>query len=157
MLELEKHIHESRVPVVSVNDIRPKIHRLQEVEHRSAEEGETLRVVIVAVKPFAIEIFLIVDEVIRHAVELVLVKADVFLAPGHGELAVIDVLHRVPVRLGNLAEFRHDHPHIHAIGLECLRQGACNICQSPRLGKRNSLCCNIKNLHLTHPPHSFAA
>ena len=101
------------MPIVGVNDIRPEIHRGQEIQHRPAEEGEALGIIIIAIEPFTVEIFLIVYKIIGYIVQHELIEADVLAAPGNFQFTVIDMFHAVNIFLANRAVFRHDDPNIH--------------------------------------------
>ena len=143
MLEFQEHVHEAGVPVVRMDDVGPEVEDGQQVQHGAAEEGEPLRIVPVAVEALAVEILLVVDEVVRHIAELVRIEADVFLTPRHGQRAIVDMLHRVPILLGDLAVFRHDDPDIHAVSLERLRQGASHVGETSCLRKWYGLSCYV--------------
>ena len=97
MLKLQEHGNESRVPVVRMDDVGPEIHRLQEVQDGAREEGEALRIVIVAVEALAVEVFFIVDEVVGHAIHDESVNADELVTPRNIERAVVKMFHLVDV------------------------------------------------------------
>ena len=143
VLDLQQNIDETRVPVIRMDDIRPKVHGGQQVQDGAAEEREALCIIVIAVEALALEVLFVVDKVVRNAVVLELVEANKLGTPGDRDLPVVDMLHRIAELLRDLAEFRHDDADIDALGLESLRQRASHIGKAARLGKRHSLRSNI--------------
>ena len=122
MLELQEHGNERGVPVVRVDDVRTEIQSRQEVEHSAAEEREPLGIVRIPVESLAVEILLVVHEVVGHAVQHILVNTDELIPPRNVQNPVVDVLHGVPNLLGNRTILRQDNTAIHSVLDECRRK-----------------------------------
>ena len=97
------HRHQSRLPVVAVDNVGNPVHKVQRGQGGLAEEavlGDVIHQVDVGVARG--EELLVVDEVVHHAVADVLHNAHVILAAGlaqvHIELAPVD--HLLLVLLG---------------------------------------------------------
>ena len=81
MFKFQQDGNKSGVPVISIDNIREKVECGKAIQNCAAEEGKSLGVVVIAVITFASKIFLVVDEIVSHAVKFVLVNADILRAP----------------------------------------------------------------------------
>ena len=143
MLQLEEDGDECRMPVVGVDDVRLKAQRGNAVEHSTAEEGEPLRIVGVAVIALAVKVLLIVHEVVGHAFILVGVDADKFLTPCDIECAVIDMLHLAADLRVDRPVLWQDDAAVHTRLDEGGRERSCHICESAGLYKGYCFRCCI--------------
>ena len=143
MLQFEEHGDECGMPIVRVDDVRPKIKCRQEIEDGAAEEREALGIVRVPVESLAIEILLIIHKVVGHAIEHILVNADELVPPCDVQNSVIDMVHRTADLIGNRPVLRQNDAAVHAILDECGGQRACHIRKTAGLYKWNCLRCYI--------------
>ena len=131
--ELQEDIDQPRMPIIGMENIRPKINGRQERQDGPAEESKALRVVIVPVAAVPGEIFFIVDEVPRDAALFQLFYPQVLLSPGHGNLHPADDFHLLPVRRRDAGIFRQDDPDINAFIPQRLGQRTGHVGQSASL------------------------
>ena len=118
------------------------------LENRFREVREPLRVVELAVGEGALEIELVVYEIMRDAFMLKLENAAVLVAPGerHGEIG--DLLHPAAEFLADLAVERHDDPHLRTEPCERLRQAPRHLGQPAGPEEWRDLACDIQYLHV---------
>ena len=145
VVQVEINRGQRGLPVVAVDDVRLEIGVEQHLQNRAGEEGEALAVIVEAVEAAALEVILIINEVVDHAVALGLEQAAVLAAPAHRHAEVGDIGQRI-------LEFqitvqRHNHAGINAIADQRLGQSARNIGQTAGLGKRGSLAGCIQDFH----------
>ena len=95
-----------------------------------AEIGEPFGVVVIAVEGVALEIVFVVDEEARHAVDDEFIHADVLAAPRQVHRSVVEMLHLVPVDVGNGGVFGQDQGRFEALLAQFFRQGAHHVGQA---------------------------
>ncbi len=145
------------MPVVAVEDVGGEVEVWQRLEHRPAEKGEPLAVVVEAVQPLATEVVFVVDEIIDQAVILEALDAAVKLPPAEGHLQALRINHLLPPRGRDVAVLGHDDPHVQALAGQFLGQRAGDVGQAARLGERHGLGGDEQNLlgHHTIIPFSM--
>ena len=131
---------ERRLPVVAVQDVAGKLGHLDDgLADCLREEREALAIVKVAVESVTLEVGLVVHEVEVESLELELLDAAVDVPPGQGHVEVRDVLHAVPVLLGNGPVLGHDYGGLGTGMLECAWEGTRHVTQAAGLGERHRL------------------
>ena len=128
---------QGRLPVVAVDDVRLEIGVEQHFEDGTGEEGEALAVIIEAVQAAALEIVLVIDEVVDNTVALGLEEAAVLAAPADRHAKVGDIGQAI-------LEFqvtvqRHDNTGVDAVLDQSLGQCTGHVGQAAGLGKGSSL------------------
>ena len=131
--------HQSGLPVVAVDDLRPELHVVQHLHHGPGEEAEALAVVHVAVQIRPVEILLVVQEVPRHAVPLQGEQAAVAVAPGQVHIVVAEEVQLMAVALPHLLVQGQHHRHLCTAGRQGRRQRARHIRQAAGFAKRHRL------------------
>ena len=96
--------HQRALPVVRVDDIRPEIDAGKHLQHGAGKEREPLRVVVVAIQPRTLEIILIIQQIIDHAVMPGLKHPAVLPPPGHRHRQAGDKGHLLPQLLKQQSE-----------------------------------------------------
>ena len=134
---------QSSLPVIAVNDSRLEVDDAQHFEDRTAEEYEAFAVVIEAVDAVALEVILIVDEVIGHALMDGGENTAILLPPcdidgNRGDKGHV-LAHIVADRLIE----RNDNAAVMAFFVQCKRQRACNICEAAGCDIRSCFTCCI--------------
>ena len=115
------HRNQGGLPVVGVDDIGFEINVRQHFQNRPGQERKPLRVVVMAVKAGALEIILVVQQIVNHAVVAGLEHAAILPPPGHGNRQAGQEGHVVPQLLRNrfIQGQYHaaaDQPHPHRMG-----------------------------------------
>ena len=95
-----------------MNDIRPKINHGQNAEHRFAEKGKPLSVVIMSVAIGAFEIIFVIYKIIGNAVCLGLEHTAVLISPGQRDIGIAQISELLHVLFRNLLVQRHNHPYL---------------------------------------------
>ena len=149
IVQVQVHRHQSGLPVVAVDDVGGEVDVEQGLQHCAGEEGEALAVVVEAVEAAALEVILVVEEVVGHTIDLSLEQAAVLAAPAHGHRVVGDILQLVAHF--QVAVQRHDDAGIHAVLDQSLGQGACHVGQTAGLGKGGRFRSGIQDLHSISP------
>ena len=149
VVQVQVNGNQCGLPVVAVDDIGGEVDVEQGLQHSAGEEGEALAVIVEAVQAAALEVILVVQEVVGHAVDLSLEQAAVLAAPAHGHRVVGDILQLVAHF--QVAVQRHDDAGIHAVLDQSLGQGACHIGQTAGLGKGGRFRSGIQDLHSISP------
>ena len=85
--------HERRLPVVAVDNIRLKVEVRQHFKHGTGEKRKALGIVVMAVKPMALKIILVVNQVINHVARVCFKHTAVLPAPCHRNGKARDELH----------------------------------------------------------------
>ena len=89
------------LPIVGVENIRLEVDVLEHFENRAGEEGEPLRVVVMPVEAGALEIILVVQQIIDDPVVLGLEDAAILPPPGHRHRQAGQEGHIIPQVLGH--------------------------------------------------------
>ena len=90
------HRNQRRLPIVGVDHIRLKADQLDHLQHRAGKEGESLRVVIMAVEAGTLKIILVVQQIVDDAVVLGLKHTAILAAPGDRHRQAAEERHFVP-------------------------------------------------------------
>ena len=132
------------LPVIAVQDVRFKIDILDHFADRFREEREPLRVVIEPIDAaVALEIILIVDEVIFDAVITGLKHAAVLVAPAKRHIKIAKELHLfAPFRFNRAVE-RHNHPAGMLPAADCARQRTRHVRKASGRDKRRRFACYV--------------
>ena len=146
VVQVQVNRDQGRLPVVAVDDVGGEVQIEQGLQHRAGEEGEPLAVIVEAVQAAALEVILVVQEVVGHAVPLGLEQAAVLAAPAHRHRIVGHILQVIPE--AQIAVQRHDHAGVHTILDKGLGQRTCHVSQTAGFGKRRGLRCSVKNPHM---------
>ena len=149
VVQVQVNGNQCGLPVVAVDDIGGEVDVEQGLQHSAGEEGKALAVIVEAVQAAALEVILVVQEVVGHAVDLSLEQAAVLAAPAHGHRVVGDILQLVAHF--QVAVQRHDDAGIHAVLDQSLGQGACHVGQTAGLGKGGRFRSGIQDLHSISP------
>ena len=80
--------HQGSLPVVAVNDLRPKLQMPQHPDDRPGEKREPFTVIHVAIQLRAVKILLIIQKIPRNSVLLQRKQATVAVAPGQVHIVV---------------------------------------------------------------------
>ena len=145
IVQVQVHRHQSGLPVVAVDDVGGKVDVEQGLQHCAGEEGEALAVVVEAVEAAALEVILVVEEVVGHTIDLSLEQAAVLAAPAHGDRVVGNVFQLVAEL--QVAIQRHDDAGIHAVLDQRFGQGAGHIGQTAGFCKGGCFRSSIQDLH----------
>ena len=145
IVQVQVHRHQSGLPVVAVDDVGGEVDVKQGLQHGAGEEGEALAVVVEAVETAALEVILVVEEVVGHAVDLSLEQAAVLAAPAHRD-GVVGHIFQLVAEL-QVAVQRHDDAGVHAVLDQSLGQRASHIGQTAGLRKGGCFRSSIQDLH----------
>ena len=145
VVQVQIHGHQSSLPVVAVDDVRGEVDVEQGLQHGTGEEGEAL---VKAVETAALEVILVVEEVVGHAVHFSLEQAAVLAAPAHGNGVVGHIFQHLAVL--QVTVQRHDNAGVHAVLDQCL--GQC----TGHVGQTAGLCKGIRFRSSIQDSHRFA-
>ena len=145
VVQVQVHGHQSSLPVVAVDDVRGEVDVEQGLQHGTGEEGETLAVIVKAVEAAALEVILVVEEVVGHTIDLSLEQAAVLAAPAHGDRVVGNVFQLIAEL--QVAIQRHDDAGVHAVLDQRFGQGAGHIGQTAGFCKGGCFRSSIQDLH----------
>ena len=148
VVQVQVHGHQSSLPVVAVDDVRGEVDVEQGLQHGTGEEGEALAVIVKAVEAAALEVILVVEEVVGHAVHFSLEQATVLAAPAHGNGVVGHIFQHLAVL--QVTVQRHDNAGVHAVLDQCL--GQC----TGHVGQTAGLCKGIRFRSSIQDSHRFA-
>ena len=140
--------HKGGLPIVAMDDVRLKVDIGQHLQCSAREECKALRVVIVAVKPLALKIILIVDQIVNHATGPCLEYTAILTPPCHRHGQAGDKAHVVAQLLRDLFIQRHHDAAANQPFAQCLGQGARHVRQTARSGKRPCLTGTIQYFHI---------
>ena len=115
----QEHGNQSSVPVVGVDHVRPEVDVLETFQNGLGEIGRPLTVIIVAIGVVAIEVVLVVKEIITDFPQLQGKDAAVLHPPSQRNAEGCQELHLIVVLLRDLPELRQDHPHLTGGILQC--------------------------------------
>ena len=145
VVQVEINRGQRGLPVVAVDDVRLKVSVEQHLQNRAGEEGEALAVIVEAVQAAALEVILVVQEVVGHAVHIGLEQAAVLAAPAHRHGVVGNVFQ--PIAELQVAIQRHDDAGVHAVLDQRFGQGAGHIGQTAGFCKGGCFRSSIQDLH----------
>ena len=145
IVQVQVHRHQSGLPVVAVDDVGGEVDVEQGLQHCAGEEGEALAVVVEAVEAAALEVILVVEEVVGHAVHFGLEQAAVLAAPAHRDRVVGNVFQLIAEL--QVAIQRHDDAGVHAVLDQRFGQGAGHIGQTAGFCKGGCFRSSIQDLH----------
>ena len=77
----QKGANHTRLPVVSVNNIREETNNWKHIKHGFTEITEPFNIVIIAKKVWSIKILFILNKIIDYSIELIFINSAVFLSP----------------------------------------------------------------------------
>ena len=140
---------QSGLPVVAVDDVGGEIDVEQGLQHRAGEERKALTVIVEAVQAAALEVILVVQEVVGHAVAHGLEQAAVLAAPAHRHRVVGDILQILAVF--QVAVQGHDDAGVHAVLDKGLGQGACHVRQTAGLCIGSRFRSSVQDFHRIAP------
>ena len=137
----QEHGRERGVPVVAVQDVAHEAvgQVLQALADGLGEEREALAVVEEPVGVAAVEVVLVVEEQIGHAVADDALHAAVLVAPSEGHVELADVLHLGLELVGDGGVLGHHDDDVGARLHERLGQGARDVAQAARLHEGRGL------------------
>ena len=136
------------LPVIGVDHIGVPVQVGGGLHHGTGEEGETLGVVIVAVETGALEVVLVIHEIIGHAVPLELKDAAIGRAPGQDHVEIEEIGHLVAPLLADSLVEGEDDAHIMAGRGQRLGKTARHIGQAACFNKRGDLRGSKENVHM---------
>ena len=141
---------ESGMPVVAVQDVRPKAigQILQALGDRLGEECKALAIIEESIRIIAIEVALVVDKEIRHAIMDKALEAAILVAPAKADVELCNVLHLVFVLIGDSPIERDHDDNVCAGLLQRGGQGARNVAQTAGLDERSRLSRSKDDVHL---------
>jgi len=146
VVQVQVHGHQSSLPVVAVDDVRGEVDVEQSLQHSTGEEGETLAVIV---ETAALEVILVVEEVVGHAVHFSLEQAAVLAAPAHRHRVVGNVLQLIPEL--QIAVQRHNDTGVHAVLHQGFGQGTGHVCQTTGFCKGVCFRSSIQDSHRFAP------
>ena len=153
IVQVQVHRHQSGLPVVAVDDIGGEVDVEQSLQHGAGEEGEALAIIVEAVQAAALEVILVVQEVVGHAVHIGLEQAAVLAAPAHRHGVVGNVFQLIAVL--QIAVQGHDDAGVHAVLDQRFGQGTCHIGQTAGFGKGIGFRSSIQDLHRIRSFHDI--
>ena len=119
--------HHSRLPVVAVYNIGCKAYVRYNIKHRAREERKALGIVVMPVKPVALEIILIIYKIVNNAVHMGFKYSAILPPPCNRNGYTADKAHFFAQLIGNTAVKRHNNAAAHKPFSERLGQRARNI------------------------------
>ena len=102
--------HQRGVPIVGMDDVRVKVDVVEHLHRRLGEEGEALRVVVVAVQIVPLKVILVVQEVVDNPLMAGFENAAILVSPGKRNVKVAHKLHPLAELLRDVFIKRNDHP-----------------------------------------------
>ena len=139
--------HQSSLPVVAVDDLRPELEVGQHPHDGPGEEAEPLAVVDVSIQVGAEEILLVVQEIPGHAVLLQGEQAAVAVPPGQvHEVVALEFQLAAEALLHPLVHRQH-HSYLGTLLSQGRGQRTGHIRQAAGLAKGDSLTGRVQNLH----------
>ena len=134
---LQIYRDQSRLPVVTVNDIRSETDQRQCRQHGFIKESELFNILInLPIRFITTEIKFIVQKIKDHTVVLHLKHSDILLAPRQFQIKMSQILHLIFIFFRNCGIFRNHNPDIKLVFIEIFRQGTHYIGKSSCLNKR---------------------
>ena len=142
---------ERGLPVVAVDDVGLEavqfFQMLDGVQNGAGEEREPLGIVIIPVQAGALEVVLVVQQVIGDAVCLRFEHAAVLSSPGNGDVEVQKVLHLGALLLGDRTVKRQDDADIFTFGLQSFGQSARDFGETAADGKGDRFTGSKQDIH----------
>ena len=151
---VQEHRRHARLPVVAVNDVRMEINHRQDGQRSLGEEAELLDIPVdISIGLFPVEIVLVVNEIVGHAIQFV----------GHDPHVNIAELPEIHIKMMDVAElaaiFVRDAPvvgqhnaHIVLAAVKRLGKRANHVGQSAGFDKRNAFRSDKQNVFHFNPP-----
>ena len=137
------HGNESRLPVVAVNDIGMEIDIGEHLQNRAGEESKSLGVVIVAVESTALEVVLVVDEIVGAIIPARPEQSAILMSPRHRYGEVGDEVELVLQILRDGAVKRNYDTAILTLSAKGMRKAACYVSESAAAAERVCLGCTV--------------
>ena len=147
------HRRERGLPIVAVDDVGLEFDMRQHFKHGAREERKALRIVIIAVDAVALEIVLVVEQIVDDAVRFGLKNAAVLPPPGNRHGDARQKRHFILELLLDAVVHGHDHAAADQPLTQRLGQRACHVGKPARRHERQRLARNIQNFHTVSPFH----
>ena len=129
----------SRLPVVTMYNIGCKAYVGYNIKHRAGEERKALGIIVMTVKPVALEIILIIYKIINNAVHMGFEYSAILPPPCNRNGYTADKAHFFAQLIRNAAVKRHNNAAAHKPFSQRLGQRARNIGKTARHSKWISL------------------
>ena len=150
---MQQYRNETGLPVVTVDHIRMPVEQRQRRQRCIAEEAELLEIPVpVTVWTVTGEIRLVVDEVVGHALVLILQDADIAVLSEVIHIEVGHVLHLLAPLPRDAHILRNHDTTVIVLLVDGLRKRADDVRESARLDERHGLRCEHEYVFHYSPP-----